>query len=56
MENLLRSWFLEVVVGFAFDTVGGVYCVQTFGVTADENGQRTDSGCQPVGSTSGGSV
>lgn len=49
LENILRDWFLEVVVGFAFDRNGGVFCVQTFAVTDPGNGSPADGGCEPVG-------
>lgn len=57
LESIVRDWFLEVVVGFAFDRNGAVYCVQTFGVTDDRNGSPSDRGCAAVGrSPSPGSI
>lgn len=47
-ENIVRDWFEEVVIGFAFDSRGAVYCVQTFAVEDDGSGSRDGSGCEPV--------
>lgn len=49
LENILRDWFEEVVVGFHFESDGRVYCVQTF---AQKNnfgsGSESDARCELV--------
>lgn len=53
-ENLVRDWFEEVVVGFHFDTIGRVFCVQTFSLQTDRGtiGRPNDRECCPVGQSS----
>lgn len=49
-ENLIRSWFREVVIGFHYGSSGRVYCVQTFALIHEYGtyGQLRGSRCRRV--------
>ena len=49
-QNLVRSWFKEMAVGFQFNKDGRVYCVQTFGLYYPRQtfGRRNGPKCDPV--------
>lgn len=51
LENMLRDWFEEVVIGFHYTHDGRVYCVQTFATVAAHGtvGGIHDSRCEAVG-------
>lgn len=47
-RNIVADHVQEVVVGFAFDNRGAVYCVQTFSFMDENNGSSDGSACGPV--------